>query len=506
MRRRVVCVWLPHLAAERVLKNLPDRDRPFGIVSEESGGLRLCSLNMGARQGGLTCGMSLADARAIMPDIATAPRDEERDASFLRALGRWAQRFTPKVMVEQEEGAGGTLVLDASGCAHLFGGETGLVRELEDGLARFGLTVRIGIADTRGGAWALARFGGGDQIAPPGETRAAIDFLPTAALGLNPQSCTDLARVGLKTVRDVAALPRASIAKRFGVETVQRIDRTLGIEADPMIAMDQAAPHAVRLSLPEPIGTTDAVSGALDRLLARLCERLERERLGARQLELTIRRADGGTDRTAIGLMRPGRDPTVMASLFERGIAKLDAGFGIDGLRLHATSVEPLAAVQIVPEGDETGERLDALLARIANRIGFDAIIRMAPATSHIPERSWLRFSAAHPMPQDDWSRPKVPRPITMVGPDPVQVEDGATRRPPAALVWRGRTYRCIRATGPERIVPEWWLDDPAWRTGLRDYWRIETDSGRRFWLFHTPEVNPERTTLSRWYVHGIFA
>ena len=506
MRRRVVCVWLPHLAAERVLKNLPDRDRPFGIVSEVSGGLRLCSLNTVARQAGLTCGMSLADARAIVPGIATMPRDGERDASFLRSLGRWAQRFTPKVMAEPDDGADGTLVLDASGCAHLFGGEAGLLRELEDGFARFGLTVRIGIADTRGGAWALARFGGGERIAPPGQTRAAIDPLPAAALGLPEKSCTDLARLGLKTVRDVAALPRASIAKRFGVETVQRIDRTLGIEADPMIAMDQVAPHAVRLSLPEPVDTTDAVSGMLDRLLARLCERLEREGLGARQLELTVRRADGGTDRTGIGLMRPGRDAAVMASLFERGIAQLDAGFGIDGLRLHATSVEPLAAVQLAPEGSETGERLDALLARIANRVGFDAVVRMAPATSHIPERSWLRFSAIHPLPQDEWHRPKVPRPLTMVGPDPVQVEDGRTRRPPTAFTWRGQTYRCIRATGPERINPEWWFDDPAWRTGLRDYWRVQADCGRRFWLFHTPEVRPERTTLSRWYVHGLFA
>ena len=474
---------------------------------------------MAARQAGLTCGMSLADVRAIIPDISTAQRDEERDASFLRALGRWALRFTPKVMVEPDGGAGqggSTLTLDASGCAHLFGGETGLLHELEDGLARFGLTVRLGVADTRGGAWALSRFGQNERIAPPGQTRAMIDPLPAAALGLDARSCTDLARVGLKTVRDIAGLPRAAIAKRFGVETVQRIDRALGIEADPLVPMDQAAPHAVRLSLPEPIGTTDAVTGALDRLLARLCQRLEREGLGARRLELTIRRADGGTDRTGIGLMRPGRDAAVMAKLFERGIAALDAGFGIDGLRLHAISVEPLSAVQLATEGGETGERVDALLARIANRIGFDALIRMAPATSHIPERSWLRFSATHPMPEDDWPRPKAPRPITMIGPDPVQVADRTTRRPPAAFTWHGQTYRCVRATGPERINPEWWLDDPEWRTGLRDYWRIETVRsatvkpaivcGRQFWMFHTPEVPSESTALSRWYVHGIFA
>ena len=295
--------------------------------------------------------MTLADARALVPNLGTAPHDAQRDASCLRALGRWAQRFTPKVMVEPAFGepvrgtADGTLLLDASGCAHLFGGEEGLLHEIEDGLDRFGITARLGIADTKGGASALARFGRQTRIAPPGETRTLIGPLPVAALGLDAQICTDLARVGLKTVRDVAAVPRASIAKRFGVETVKRIDRALGTEADPLVTMAQSAPHAVRMSMPEPIGTTDAVADALDLLLTRLCERLEREGLGARRLELTVRRADGGSDGCAIGLMRPGRDAATIARLFERGIAALDAGFGIDALRLEAVDVEPLAAL-----------------------------------------------------------------------------------------------------------------------------------------------------------------
>jgi protein ImuB len=54
-------------------------------------------------------------------------------------------------------------------------------------------------------------------------------------------------------------------------------------------------------------------------------------------------------------------------------------------------------------------------------------------------------------------------------------------------------------AMGPERITPEWWLDDPAWRTGLRDYWRVQTAQGARLWLFHTPATE-------NWCVHGSFA
>ncbi len=506
MKRRVICIWLPHLAAERTLKNAPDRDRPLGIVSEVSGGLKLCSLNTVARKAGLTCGMALADARAILPGLATVPQDAERDGAFLRALGRWLQRFSPSVAPERMTGSDGTLLLDAGGCAHLFGGEVGMIAEIGDGLARFGLTARQGVADTRGGAWALARFGGENRIAPPGETRRVLEPLPVAALGIDAQVCADLTRIGLKSIRDMAALPRASVAKRFGVETVKRLDRALGVEADPLAPMAQATPHAVRMSLPEPVATTDAVAGALDRLLERLCARLEREGLGARRLELTVRRADGGSDSTGIGLMRPGRDAGMIARLFERGVADLDAGFGIDVIRLEATGIEPLVAAQVVSGEATRGEALDDVLSRIVNRIGFEAVIRVAPATSHIPERSWIRHSAAHSDPATGWPRPPAPRPITMLGPDPLTVEVTQTRTPPVRFVWQRHCYEVVRTFGPERITPEWWLDDPAWRTGLRDYWRIETTCARRLWVFHTPEVPPESTALSRWYIHGIFA
>jgi len=412
--------------------------------------------------------MALADARAILPGLGMVSQDTERDEAFLRALGRWAQRFTPSVAVEARAGSDGMLILDAGGCAHLFGGEDRMLVEIGDGLARFGLTARLGLADTRGGAVALARFGKDTQIAPPGETRRVIEPLPVAALGLEAGASTDLARLGLRTIRDLAALPRASVAKRFGVETVRSLDRALGVEADPLAPMAQTTPHAVRISLPEPVGTTDAIAGLLDALLARLCTRLEREGLGARHLELTVRRADGGSDRTGIGLMRPGRDAKTIADLFARKLDDLDAGFGIDSLRLHATRVEPLAAAQIAPKGGTEGEKLDALLARIANRVGFDSVIRLAPAESHIPERSWLRFSAAHSEAgSDGWPIPRAPRPVTIITPEALTMEVAGTgrpqgRRPPARFVWRRQLFETARVTGPERITPEWWLIIPC--------------------------------------------
>ena len=502
MRRRALCVWLPYLPAERALKGRPDPDHPLGIVGEVRGALRLCSLNKAGVAAGLSIGMALSDARAILPTMATVPHDPERDAGFLRALARWAQRFTPLVAIEAEDCE---LMLETAGCAHLFGGEGEMLAEILAGLSRFGLTARLGLADTKGGAWALSRYGR-ERIAPPGETRRMIERLPVAALRLEAETCAGLSRMGLKTIADVARTPRASVARRFGVETVRRIDQALGVEVEPLSPVAMPAPYAVRLSLPEPIATTDAVMAGLERLLAQLCERLACEGLGARRLRLTVHRADGGRDGAEIGLMRPSRDAVTILTLFAKAVDALDAGFGIDVLRLEAVRVEPLAPAQITSGGAAESDALDALLSRIANRIGFEALERLTPAQSHIPERSWLRQSAAHVGAATEWPSPAVPRPVTLFPPEALTVDGITNRTPPMRFRWRGQDWRAVASQGPERITPEWWLDDPQWRTGLRDYWRVETACARHLWVYNTPEVPPETSALSQWFVQGVFA
>ncbi|MGB8621560.1 MAG: DNA polymerase Y family protein, partial [Paracoccaceae bacterium] len=62
--------------------------------------------------------------------------------------------------------------------------------------------------------------------------------------------------------------------------------------------------------------------------------------------------------------------------------------------------------------------------------------------------------------------------------------------------------FAAISATGPERIAPEWWLDEPDWRSGVRDYWRVETDRGDRLWLYYAYGA----ALSAGWFCHGRFA
>jgi protein ImuB len=184
-----------------------------------------------------------------------------------------------------------------------------------------------------------------------------------------------------------------------------------------------------------------------------------------------------------------------MLPLFERGLAEVDAGFGIDQIRLEATQIEDLLVQQVSHVADSRNEKLDDLVTRLGTRIGLENIQRFLPADSHIPERSFIIAATAYSTPESGWSSLQ-PRPLILFPPEPI---GGTDHRPPARFFWRRMALTTARATGPERIAPAWWLEEENWRSGLRDYWRVEAAQGRRLWLFYTPQ-NPG------WFVQGEFA
>ncbi len=481
-------MWFPRLASERVLRQHPV-EGPFALVGRSGQADHLYCLNAAAEASGLYRGMALAGARAVCPGLHTRDADPVRDRHFLQALCRWAGRYSPWVGYDGADG----LILDVTGVAHLFGGEAMLLADMAGRLERGGLTVATGLACTRGAAHALARGGGG--IAQPGRCLDAIGSLAPTALRLDAQTGAALGRLGIRSIRDLVRFPRATLARRFGPSLLQRLDQALGDQPEP-VSPAAAPPHfAVRMTLPEPIGLSADVMAGLRRLLDRLCERLAEAGHGARQLRLELRRVDGGVVQTRIDLARPMRVPGDMAALFERAVDSIDAGFGIDALRLSAPSTESLPARQVTTARETGADRQADLVTRLGNRVGFENILRFHPAESHIPERSFLAHHAAWSEPAGDW--PAGPeRPLVIFAPEPIAIRG---RTPPRRFRWRRMDFTTLRATGPERIAPEWWFDDPAWRSGLRDYWKIETHQGRRLWLFHTPQA-------PGWCVQGEFA
>lgn len=480
MQKRVVSLWFPRLATDRVLRARPT-DRPFVLTVVEKNASRLHCLNDIAEGQGLYRGMSFADARAFCPDLVSQPASLDQEARFLGGLRRWATRWCPWVGIEGRDG----LVLDITGSAHLFGGEGLMLGAIRQRLSRAGLSVRIGCGDTRGAAWARAHYG----------PDAALTDLPVAALRLDQGVVSGLQRMGLRSIGQLAATPRAPLARRFGRGLLMRLDQALGDQPEQISPAAEPPHYGLRLTLPDPIGLESDVMNAAERLLIGLCDKLRAQQAGVRVLCLTLRRVDSQAQQVELRLARPMRDPDRILPLFQRGVSQVDAGFGIDQIRLEAVRVEPLPVEQIAHAGGHDQGRLDDLITRIGTRIGLEHVQRFLPAESHIPERAFLIAPTAYSQAYGGWVSPN-PRPVVLFPPEPV-IATG--NRPPEYFRWRRMALQTGRATGPERIAPEWWLDDPGWRSGLRDYWRVETLQGRRLWMFHTPQ-NPG------WFVQGEFA
>lgn len=486
--RRVVSLWFPRLASDRALRMCP-LDGPFALTLRRDNINRIHCLNAAAEFQGLYRGMVFSDARAFCPDLQSRAADLGADRRFLKGLRRWATRYCPWVGFEGDDG----LVMNITGSAHLAGGEAAMLGDLRQRLCQAGLTVRIGLGDTRGAAWALARFGEG--VAPPDEALAALDLLPVAALRLEAEIVTALERLGLRTIGQLADTARAPLARRFGPGLLMRLDQALGSQPEQISPLVEPPHYGVRLSLPEPIGLIADVMAATARLLDRLCDKLRQQGSGARVLNLTLRRVDQRAQHVELRLARPMDDPARILPLFARGIGEADAGFGIDQVRLEATQVEVLRAEQVNQTNANTPDRLDDLITRIGVRIGLENILRFLPADSHIPERSFIMSPVVWSTPTSFPSGARS-RPLIIFPPEPII---GSGPQPPKQFRWRRMSLTILQATGPERIAPEWWFDDENWRSGIRDYWCVQTRQGRRLWLFHTPQ-NPG------WFVQGEFA
>ncbi len=530
--QRVVCAWFPRLASDRALRLRPV-EGPFALTLKQNNANRLYCLNSAAEQQGLHRGMAYSDARAFCPDLQSRPADLAGDQAFLQVLHRWALRYCPWVGFDEPDGGrpsapapptstpaappANGLILSITGSAHLLGGEAALLEDMQQSLAAAGFRLQLGLADTRGAAWALAHYrpytdpGRPNGMAEPGQNLRALEALSVAALRLDEKTVVALQRLGLRTIGSLAAAPRAPLARRFGPGLHLQLDRALGDMPEPVNAKPEPPHYGVRLTLPEPIGLSDDVKAGTLRLLERLCEKLKAQEVGARRLSLTLRRVDQANQQVDLKLARPMREPQAILTLFERGIEAVDAGYGIDQLRLEAVAVETLPNQQSSYfVGGRKKEQLDDLISRLGTRIGLENIQRFVPSDTHIPERSFrlapaaLTPSAAPAQNQNQaqsWQSATLspldhPRPLRLFPAEPIEAQGN---RPPARFRWRRMALTTARAVGPERIAPEWWHDDANWQSGLRDYWRVETQQGRRLWLYYTPQ-NPG------WFVQGEFA
>ena len=470
----------------------------------------------------------MTDVRALDPSLIALPADPGSDAALVARLARWAGRWSPLVEID-----GDGLRLDVSGVAHLFGGEAGLITDMERRFARLGLTSRIAIAPTAAAAWALARYqplsprsSGRERsgrtvwgtvpcgpLGPPrsgGRVRGltphsphparlppsrplpqrgeglkeTLSPLPVAALRLDPETVLTLERLGLKTIGALLAMPRLALARRFKqAAVVEALDRLIGRKAEPLIAASSERPPRVTLRLEEPATHAEAGGQALEQLIPGLVGELERRRLGARHLLLTGFRVDGSTAVASVATSIPSREPAHLRRLLAEKAAALDPEYGFDGFVLEASWAEPLGAAQtsLVEEVSADSE-VARLVDRLTVKLGPERVRRPKAAESHLPERTsgWVA-AVCSSLSAEPTGRGTTHRRVNGggVGAKPLHHSTSSSGPPPQPSAGEGLKRPQRLLDRPEAIdviyaTPEGLPRRFVWRRAVHDIARVE--------------------------------
>ncbi|MEQ8405854.1 MAG: DNA polymerase Y family protein [Oceanicaulis sp.] len=505
---RYAALSLPRWPTERLKPRPADsEDAPFVLTLAGAGGERLHALTPNAEAAGLKPAMGVADARALAPRLQARAADSDGDRAALVRFARWCGRFSPWTAPDAAAPGLDGVLLDITGCAQVFGGEDRLMDQLVGEARALGLTASAAAAPTIGLAWALARTKaphakrGWVSVAT---ARPALDSVPVEALRIG-DAAAKLRRFGLATAGDLLGLPRAALAKRFGLELVRRLDQAAGSERETLTPLKPQTDLRARVRFAEALQTQDAIKAAAARAIEKLCGALKTEGLGATRLRLTLYRVDGAAKDFLVGAAAPSRDAAHLSRLMAERLERsgIDIGFGIDLVEAGAALARRLDHAQTDLTG-EAGAGSDAarLADRINARLGERAARRARPGNSHIPERAAAWTGAgAPPAPWPD--RPER-RPLLIFDrPEPAEAVAEIPDGPPRRFTWRRVRHTVAHAEGPERIAPEWWRAAPGSGAGkVRDYFRVETGEGRRFWLYREGLYGRE-TDHPAWFVHG---
>jgi protein ImuB len=499
MVTRYVSIWFRHLNTDWFSLHQPHlKNVPCVLRASSHGRMIVTATNLEAEKKDISVGMALADARAIIPELEVLDDKPDLAVKLLKRLAEWCIRFTPIVAVDYPDG----LLLDVTGCSHLWGGDQPYLAEIIKKINARGYDVRAAIADTIGLAWGAARFGKEPFVIASDQHMEVLMNLPPDALRIEPDTVERLHKLGLHQVRQLIEMPRASLRRRFGQNFITRLAMALGQEMETIQPVVPLEPYQERLPCLEPIITATGIEIALRQLLETLCLRLQQEQKGLRVAVFRSYRVDGKTEQLQISTNRPSHNVRHLFKLFEIKLSTIEPALGIELFVLEAPKVEDQLPVQEKMWKESGGLNdigLSELIDRFTGKFGAQAVHRYLPDEHYWPERSIKLASSLQEKPTTEWPTNKL-RPLLLLPvPELIEVTAPIPDYPPMLFRHKGKVHPIVKADGPERIEQEWWLQQGQ----HRDYYRVEDEEGHRYWLFRLGHYHDK---TYQWFLHGFFA
>ncbi|RYY31312.1 MAG: DNA polymerase Y family protein [Chitinophagaceae bacterium] len=497
MSCRFVSIWFRHLKTDWFCRRDPALlQSTLILVGKDHGRMIVTAANLKAQAEGIYPGMAVADARAIFPGLTVLDDVPDLEHKLLKKLAEWCIRYSPVVAIDLPDG----LLLDVSGCPHLWGSEEAYMKDIHGKLTALGYRVRAAMADTTGTAWAVARFGTGQGIIQPGEQVKALMPLPPSALRLETGTVERLLKLGLNTIQSFLAMPKSALRRRFGKDFLQKLDYATGNAIEFLEPVFIPEPYSQRLPAPDPIVNINGINIAIEKLLHELCGRMSAENKGIRQLRLKCYRVDGKVLNIEIGTHQATINIPHLTKLFETKTDQIEPALGIELFVMEAFSTEDLVAAQESFWSAPAHAGLHQFIDRIANKSPSVQIRKYLPAAHYWPERSFIQAVSIDDAATEKWRIDK-PRPVHLLKqPEAIGVSAPVPDYPPMLFRYKGKVHHVKKADGPERIEREWWIDEGP----HRDYYAVEDQDGNRFWLFRSGHYDADKTY--QWFIHGFFS
>lgn len=498
MAKRFVAIWFCSLPTDWFTLRQPElSNKAFVLSSPSHGRMIVTAVNTLAHKEGIQTGMAAADARVLYPALTVLDDKPGLTEILLKKIAEWCIRFTPFAAIDLPDG----IILEATGCTHLFRGEENYCKEISQRLSNRGYKVRVAIADTIGCARAVARYGKGSFVVESGKTVETLLTLPAESLRFEEETIARLYKLGLRSIGSFMGMPKSVLRRRFGQQFIMRLQQAAGNEEEAIQPVQPIEPYHERLHSLEPINTATGIEIGLKRLLEVLCKRLQREQKGLRKAFFKCYRIDGKRIQIDIGTHRPSHHADHLFKLFEIKIPSIEPGLGIELFILEATKVEDLFPLQEKlwkATGCWGDTAIAELLDRLAIKIGVNNIHRYLPNEHYWPERSIKLAASLDDQVIAAWKVNR-PRPLQLLEkPEPIMVTAPIPDYPPMLFRYKGKLHKIAKVDGPERIEQEWWLQ----KGDHRDYYYVEDEEGKRYWLFRSGHYS---TKNFQWFIHGFF-
>lgn len=472
---------------------------------------------------GVREGMPITLARAIAPDSLILSFDAARDFKVLHGLALKGLRYTPlsgleneiwrayeKNSLQQLSRLHWGLIMDITGTGKLYPCESQLAGHLLGRLREGGIDAKIGIAPTIGSAWAVSRYSEHNVIIiHRNALHDALAKLPVESLRIEQEPLRSLNTLGIYQICDLRKLPRNSLASRFGVNLITRLDQAYGHIEESFCPVHQKKPFHVNRRFEIHLADREQVERAAFLLLENLFVQLHEKGVCARLFRIILEIHQSGGNK-----LQEQRDMTLhsasenfshVLSVIEPVIDSMHISGTVAAIDIFAMHTEHRRTVQSDFSGSEEADLCSRgaseLIDGATSQIGSGNVCGVDFKSSYIPEKSAL-FVPSTQLKKRSMRPAEVPRfdrpPLLFRNPESINIISLLPDHPPSRIQWRGQSCRVTRSTGPERISAEWWeqyADNPIEE---RDYFKVQDETGRWLWIFRMK-------TTREWFVQGVW-